>query len=124
MKTSQLYIVLFASSLILVAPSLHAQAEQTQTLGERLAGASFQGLYIRAGTPYTMDFGRDGSLSDSAGRTGRWWIDDQGQYCREWQDGPMAGVETCMEVIFHLGKVAIYSGEDKVLEGEIVRPTE
>lgn len=124
MKFRKLSILTAAVSLILVATPLHAQPAEAESLSERLAGATFQGIYIRAGTPYTLNFGRDGSLTDSAGRTGRWWVNDEGDYCREWEDGPMAGVETCMEMIFHLNKVAIYSDEDKVLEGEIITPAE
>ena len=124
MKATHFLILSIAAVLTTAVAPLHAQSDEAETLSDRLAGASFQGIYIRAGTPYTMQFGRDGNLSDSAGRSGRWWVDDEGMYCREWQDGPMAGVETCMDVIFHLGRVAIYSGDDKVLEGEIVRPAE
>lgn len=124
MKATRLFTLSAAAILVLAGTPLHAQPEAAASLGERLAGSSFKGIYVRAGTQYSMEFGRDGNLSDSAGRSGRWWVDDQGLYCREWADGPMAGVETCMEVIFHLGRVAIYSGDDKVLEGEIVPATE
>ena len=121
MKSLKTLMLVVTGAIAFGSAPLHAETELAMSLESRLAGATFQGIYIRAGTPYTMNFGRDGSLADSAGRTGRWWVDDEGQYCREWADGPMAGVETCMEVIFHLGKVAIYSGDDKVLEGEIVQ---
>ncbi len=120
MKSLKTLLLLATIATAFGSAALHAEADAPTSLETRLAGATFKGIYIRAGTPYTLDFGRDGSLSDSAGRTGRWWVDDAGEYCREWKDGPMAGVETCMEVIFHLGKVAIYSGDDKVLEGEII----
>lgn len=124
MKVSHLFPIFLTAVMAIAVSPLHARSDASETLRERLAGANFTGVYLRAGTPYSMDFGRDGSLGDSAGRSGRWWISEQGQYCREWQDGPMAGIETCMEVVFHLDRVAIYSGEDKVLEGEILRPSE
>ncbi len=112
-----------AGVLLLGGASL-AQADASSSaaneLKTTLSGATFSGTYLRAGTPYTMAFGEDGRLSDSAGREGRWWVDESGDYCREWETGPMAGVTTCMEVIIHMGRVAIYSGDEKMLEGELV----
>lgn len=97
-------------------------AEEANPLALSLSGSVFKGVYIRAGTPYTLQFGADGGLTDSAGRSGRWWVQDSQHYCRIWQDGPMAGVETCMEVVIHNQRIAIYSENDKVLEGELIRP--
>ena len=60
-----------------------AEAEQL------LKGATLIGIYLRTETAYTLKFGTDGSLTDTSGAKARWWIDDQGRYCREWLDGKL-----------------------------------
>lgn len=123
MKLNRLITTAGTAISMMTAGALHADqhAVGDPELAARLNGAMFSGIYLRAGTPYTMTFGADGSLVDSAGREGRWWTSEGGQYCREWTSGPMAGVTTCMQMIFHLDRVAIYSGDEKVLEGELIR---
>ena len=111
-----------AATVCLMALPLSAQTanEAKARLTASLAGATFAGTYLRAGTPYSMNFHADGRLSDSAKRNGRWWVDEGGNYCREWTDGPMAGVPACMKWVVNAGRVEIFSGEDKVLEGELI----
>jgi len=122
MKFGKMVVAIGVIALMASGSALHADqhAPAQSELASRLAGAVFTGVYLRAGTPYRMDFGVDGTLTDSAGREGRWWVNEAEEYCREWTSGPMAGVTTCMEVIVHLGRVAIFSGDEKVLEGELI----
>lgn len=89
-----------------------------------LGGAVFTGTYTRDGSPYVLQFGTDGSLKDNRERTGRWWANDQGEYCREWANGPMAGTSACLEVLIHGKRMAVYSGDEKVLAGELQRAGE
>ncbi len=120
MRSYKICVILtFLACLFLLVP-VSAEGPGQNELGARLSGNAFSGTYIRAGTPYTMRFDSDGSLSDSAGRSGRWWINDQQDYCRVWRNGPMADIETCMQVIIHNQRVAFYSGDDMLLEGELV----
>lgn len=116
------YLSILLFSVFSLTAQAQAQDSDPDELQLRLTGSVFKGTYIRAGTPYTMQFGADGVLTDSAGRTGRWWVKNQQNYCRQWQDGPMAGVETCMEVVIHNQRIAIFNEDDMVLEGELVRP--
>ena len=88
-----------------------AEAEQL------LSGATLVGIYLRTETAYTLKFGTDGSLTDTTGAKARWWIDDQGRYCREWLDGKLAGNKGCMNIEFEDGQVALYSEGRKVVEG-------
>ncbi|MGF1547558.1 MAG: hypothetical protein ACFCUG_09530 [Thiotrichales bacterium] len=115
-------LALAAALLALAAPlSAQTAGDAQAMLTESLAGATFSGTYLRAGSPYSMNFHADGRLSDSAKRSGRWWVDEAGDYCREWTDGPMAGVPACMKWVVNAGRVEIFSGADKVLEGELIR---
>ena len=88
-----------------------AEAEQL------LSGATLVGIYLRTETAYTLKFGTDGSLTDTTGAKARWWIDEQGHYCREWLDGKLAGNKGCMNIEFEDGQVALYSEGRKVVEG-------
>ena len=88
-----------------------AEAEQL------LKGATLIGIYLRTESAYTLKFGTDGSLTDTTGAKARWWVDDQGRYCREWLDGKLAGNKGCMNIEFEDGQVALYSEGRKVVEG-------
>ena len=90
-----------------------AEAEQL------LEGATLIGIYLRTETAYTLKFGTDGSLTDASGAKARWWIDDQGRYCREWLDGKLAGIKGCLIIEFEVGQVALYSEGRKVVEGKL-----
>ena len=91
--------------------STKAEAEQL------LNGATLVGIYLRTESAYTLKFATDGSLTDTTGAKARWWIDDQGRYCREWLDGKLKGNTGCMNVEFEDGQVALYSEGKKVVEG-------
>ncbi len=91
--------------------STKAEAEQL------LNGATLVGIYLRTESAYTLKFATDGSLTDTTGAKARWWIDDQGRYCREWLDGKLAGNKGCMNIEFEDGQVALYSEGRKVVEG-------
>lgn len=86
-----------------------------------LSGAVFIGVYKRDNSPYTLDFGADGKLVDNRGQTGRWWIRDNGDYCREWSTGPHAGTEVCMEILVHGERMALYVNNETVVVGELKR---
>lgn len=86
-----------------------------------LSGATFIGVYLRTESAYTLNFGADGKLTDASGANGRWWVDEQGQYCREWLDGKLKGNSGCMGVEFEDGQVALYSKGNKVSEGILTR---
>lgn len=123
MKFGKLAITIGLTALITSGAAVQADehAAEHSELAQRLSGAVFTGVYLRAGTSYRMDFGADGRLTDSAGREGRWWVDEAQQYCREWTSGPMSGVTTCMEMVVHGDRVAIFSEGEKVLEGELIK---
>ena len=91
--------------------STKAEAEQL------LNGATLVGIYLRTESAYTLKFATDGSLTDTTGAKARWWVDDQGRYCREWLDGKLAGNKGCMNIEFEDGQVALYSEGRKVVEG-------
>ena len=84
-----------------------------------LTGATFIGVYLRTETAYTLKFGTDGTLTDTTGAKARWWVDEQGRYCREWLDGKLKGNTGCMNVELEDGQVALYSDGKKVVEGII-----
>jgi hypothetical protein len=86
-----------------------------------LTGAAFSGSYVRDGSPYTLHFDADGKLTDNRGGEGRWWVNDEGEYCREWSTGPLAGSNACLEVLIHGKRMAVYSGNERVLDGMLVR---
>ncbi|MGD9869819.1 MAG: hypothetical protein AB7S63_02065 [Thauera sp.] len=85
-----------------------------------LTGATFIGVYLRTESAYTLKFGTDGTLTDTTGAKARWWVDEQGRYCREWLDGKLKGNTGCMNVELEDGQVALYSEGKKVVEGIIV----
>jgi hypothetical protein len=60
-------------------------------------------------------------IQDDCGRTGRWWISDSGDYCREWRTGPHAGAEMCMEILIHGERMALYVNNEAVVVGELKR---
>ena len=82
-----------------------------------LTGATFIGVYLRTEAAYTLQFGTDGTLTDTTGAKARWWVDDQARYCREWLDGKLKGNTGCMNLELEDGQVALYSEGKKVVEG-------
>lgn len=84
-----------------------------------LSGSTFIGVYLRTESAYTLKFGSDGTLTDASGAKARWWVDEQGRYCREWLDGKLKGNTGCMNVQLEDGQVALYSEGRKVVEGII-----
>lgn len=97
---------------------VNAEAARTH---EALSGAAFIGTYLRDNSPYTLEFGADGKLADNRGQTGRWWIRENGDYCREWTTGAHAGKEVCMEILVHGERMALYANNERVIVGELKR---
>lgn len=114
-----------AGAAIAAEPADGYDAEQAGTyqaeIKKALTGAAFSGVYVRDNSPYTLHFDADGKLTDNRGGVGRWWVSDKGEYCREWTAGPVAGSNACMEILIHGERMAVYSGDDRVLDGMIVR---
>jgi hypothetical protein len=96
-------------------------SEYKAEIEKALTGAVFTGTYARDNSPYVLQFGEDGTLTDNRNSEGRWWVSDQGEYCREWSTGPLAGTSACLEVLVHGKRMAVYSGNDKVLDGQLAR---
>lgn len=94
-------------------------AGEASPLEARLSGKVLMGTYIRDGSPYVLEFRSDKTLVDNRGGAGRWWIDDKGDYCREWTSGPLAGNSGCYEILVHGARVAIYADDTKVIDGEL-----
>ncbi|SCZ52129.1 hypothetical protein [Thiohalomonas denitrificans] len=83
-----------------------------------LEGQILQGTYLRTGSAYTLEFAEDGTLRNSSGAEGRWWVNDQGQYCREWLSGRLKGNKACLDLMAEDdGGIAIYSRGKRVAEG-------
>lgn len=112
-------VLLAATALSAAAGGAMAQNFITDKaeVEKMLSGATFIGVYLRTESAYTLSFGTDGKLTDATGANGRWWVDDQGRYCREWLDGKLKGNSGCMEVEFEDGQIALYSKGKKVSEG-------
>jgi hypothetical protein len=87
-----------------------------------LSGATLNGIYLRTQSAYTLEFRADGTLADKDGAAARWWVNDGGQYCREWLSGRLAGNQACMDIVREGNKVDIYSNGKKVAAGELSRP--
>ncbi len=84
-----------------------------------LEGQVLQGIYLRTGSAYTLEFAEDGTLHNSSGAEGRWWVNERGQYCREWLSGRLKGNQACLDLVFEDGGIAIHSGGKKVAEGRL-----
>lgn len=110
-----------AVALTAAAGSVHAQGflSDRAEVEQLLSGATLIGVYLRTETAYTLKFGTDGTLTDASGATARWWVDEEGRYCREWLDGKLKGNRGCMNVELEDGQVALYSDGRKVVEGII-----
>lgn len=114
------------TGVALAAEPASGYAEQPENtrkaeLEKALGGSVFTGTYMRDNSPYVLEFGEDGSLKDNHAGEGRWWVSDDAEYCREWSAGPLAGTSVCLEIIVHGKRMAVYQGNDKVLDGELVR---
>lgn len=105
------------------APALAQDYLSNKTeVEELLSGNTFIGIYLRTESAFTLNFAADGKLTDAAGANGRWWVDDEGRYCREWLDGRLKGNSGCMHLELEDGQLAMYSNGKKVVEGVFVKP--
>jgi len=111
------------AALVLATAAGGAMAQSFMTdqaaVEKLLTGATFQGVYLRTQSAYTLAFGTDGTLTDTTGAKARWWVDDEARYCREWLDGKLKGNTGCMNVEREDGRVSLYSAGQKVVEGTI-----
>lgn len=86
-----------------------------------LTGSTLNGVYLRTGGEYRLEFRADGKLINQAGAEARWWISEQGEYCREWVTGPLTGNQACLEIARQGEMIEIYSQGKKVAEGTLMR---
>ncbi|MCW8827083.1 MAG: hypothetical protein OQK78_11750 [Gammaproteobacteria bacterium] len=88
---------------------------------ELLNGSKLEGIYLRRNTPYTLNFQTDGTVVNQRSERGRWWVNQQGQYCRTWDTGRLKGNSSCMDLSLEGDQIAIYSREKRVAEGLLLR---
>ena len=88
---------------------------------EMLNGSRMEGTYLRTNTPYSLKFLTDGTVENQNGERGRWWVNQQGQYCRVWATGQLKGNFSCLDLMREGERIAIYSMEKRVAEGLLVR---
>jgi hypothetical protein len=86
-----------------------------------LSGTTLSGVYLRSNSPYTLEFRPDGTLVDAHGASARWWVDEDGRYCREWTSGRLAGNRACMDLVLEGNRIHMYSSGNRVAEGELSR---
>ena len=86
-----------------------------------LKGATLEGVYLRTQSEYRLVFREDGLLEDGREAGARWWVSDQGQYCREWLTGPLAGNQGCMDLRFEGEQIQLFFEGRQVAEGVLRR---
>lgn len=86
-----------------------------------LEGSRLEGIYLRTNTPYSLRFLTDGTVVNQLGEQGRWWVNQQAQYCRVWATGRLKGNLSCLDLAREGERIAIYSSDKKVAEGLLVR---
>ncbi len=104
-------VILSANSL--AADYLSGQAQVTTLI----KGKVLHGTYLRTGSAYSLRFGSDGTLVNQREETGKWWVNEQGQYCREWNTGRLSGNRACMHIALEQEKIAFYSRGKRVAVG-------
>lgn len=92
--------------------------EQVHTL---LNGSRLEGIYLRRNTPYTLTFHTDGTIVNQRDERGRWWVNQQGQYCRTWETGRLKGNSSCMDLAREGEQFAFYSRDKRVATGVFLR---
>ena len=85
-----------------------------------LNASRLEGIYLRTNTPYSLSFLTDGTVVNQKGERGRWWVNQQGQYCRVWATGRLKGNLACLDLTREGEKIAIFSKEKKVAEGVLI----
>lgn len=113
-----LFLVLTLLAGTAVAEDYLRNKAEVETL---LSGATLNGVYLRTQSAYTLEFRADGMLVDKNGAGARWWVNDSGQYCREWLSGKLAGNQACMDLARDDQRISLYSSGKKVAQGELVR---
>ena len=86
-----------------------------------LNGSTLEGIYLRRNTAYTLIFHSDGTVVNQRDERGRWWVNQQGQYCRVWNTGRLKGNSSCMDLAREGGQIAIDSRDKRVAEGVLLR---
>ena len=82
-----------------------------------LDGSRLEGIYLRTNTPYSLSFLIDGTVVNQKGERGRWWVNQQGQYCRVWATGRLKGNLACLDLTREGKQIAIHSKGKRVAEG-------
>ncbi|GAB4302162.1 MAG: hypothetical protein Kow0096_23510 [Thiohalomonadaceae bacterium] len=114
-------LTLMALALLAGAAAAEDYLRNKAEVEALLSGATLNGVYLRTQSAYTLEFRADGTLVDKNGAGARWWVNDSGQYCREWLSGRLAGNQACMDLAREGQRVVVYSNGKKVAEGELVR---
>jgi len=112
-KTLSLISAALLSANSFAADYLTGQAEVNTLIN----GKVLQGTYLRTGSAYSLQFSKDGTLINQREETGKWWVNEQGQYCREWNTGRLSGNKACMHIALEQEKIAFYSRGKRVAVG-------
>ena len=116
-----MFIPIMAMSFIASTASAVDYLRDYAEVHALLNGNRLDGTYLRTNTPYSLRFLIDGTVENQNGERGRWWVNQQGQYCRVWATGRLKGNLACLDLAREGEQIAIYSSENKVAEGVLVR---
>jgi hypothetical protein len=114
-------IPIMAMSFIAATASAADYLSDYKEVHELLNDSRLEGIYLRTNTPYSLSFLIDGTVVNQKGERGRWWVNQQGQYCRVWATGRLKGNLACLDLAREGEQIAIYSKEKKVAEGVLIR---
>jgi len=117
LKTTTLLALSLVTAALSAAEPLTDQAE----VEALLKGAHFNGTYLRRNTHYAMHFKADGSLINQRNEEGKWWVNKQGQYCREWLTGRLKGNKACMSLARDGEQLLFISRGHKVAVGTLTK---
>lgn len=116
-----LFFPVMAMSFIASTASAADYLRDYKEVHALLNGSRMEGTYLRTNTPYSLSFLIDGTVVNQKGERGRWWVNQQGQYCRVWATGRLKGNFACLDLTREGEQIAIYSMEKRVAEGVLQR---
>ena len=113
--------LLLAGLMPTASPAQTAPLRNPGAAWQMLSGTRLEGLYLRTNSPYHLIFHRDGSLENQRGARGHWWINAEGQYCRRWENGRLAGHQACFDLVpgGEEGRIAIHFKGKRVAQGRL-----